>query len=369
MLIANRIALGNGIAADGYVYVVNIVREAMVTIGANKVMSTQSGFQVKIDLSDLSVGFWAGIEADAGNLRAYTSGGAELPIDIPYVDTNNRVGWAFVRMDVPTTGVVFYLRTIAGAGKYADSATYGMAAVWNGMAAVFSGSSLKNRASATGAMFTTPNSPYSANLTDRPGWASFAIGDTSRCSFQALTGKNLYGWTVRGTVKSLLTITTASDYACLGHGQSGWTGTYPSYYYNFLSQYSTLYKLHAHSRNWNVSSSTDKMSDLISSAANSFPSNEDHSIAWTVATYTHNIYSNVVNVGSYTSANTTNSSANMNSPCFSVGSNSYGQGAGMTGSMTDAYLCLGQLDVARLKAEHDNWNWAKAGKGFYSIAA
>lgn len=368
MLISNRASAVTGIVAGGFKSQLLVQREVTVTIPAGKVSAAQTGFQVKIDLSDLPGAFWAGIQSNGGNLRAYTSGGTELPIDLPYIDMTNKAGWAFVRIDVPTTGVMFYLRTIDGATAYADNATYGMAAVWNGFATVFSGQSLKNRASASGEVFATQGSGYTANFTDRPGWASFVAADNTRAPFQALGGKNTYGWTIRCAARSLQTITTATDYVPICHGQNGWTGTYQSYYYNYLAQYSSAYKLHGHTRNYNISSSTDKVSDVVSTNSNVFPSNEDESIAWTVATFAHNLFVNGVNVGSTTSENYTDNSSYMNAPGLTIGSLSYAGYNKFAGFVTDAYLALGAMDVNRLKAEHDNWNWAKAGKGFYIIA-
>lgn len=367
MLISNRASAVTGIVAGGFKSQLLVQREVTVTIPSGKVSAAQTGFQVKIDLADLPGAFWAGIQSNGGNLRAYTSGGTELPIDLPYVDMTNKAGWAFVRIDVPTTGVMFYLRTIDGATAYADNATYGMAAVWNGFATVFSGSSLKNRASGSGAVFAGQGS-NTCDLVTRPGWATFDGASGTKAPVWAYGGRNPYGWTVRCTCRSVYAPVSSSDYrAVLSHGQGGWTGSYPSYYYGNLYQFGSGYSLHGYYRNFNTSNSTDRLSD-VGSASNVFVSNVDMDVVWSVSSYSHLLYKNGSQVGAATSANYTDNSANMSNMGLALGGSSYNSGYRFIGSVTDAYLCLAQQPAARLAAEHANWNWDVAGKGFYSIA-
>lgn len=364
MQVSNRASVYGGFGFGGFNSALVILREVMVVIPAGAVSDTLTDFQVKIDLADLPDPFWTGIQHLGGNIRAYTFNGEELPIDVAVIDMTAKTGWLFFRADLKPTGNFFYLKTIDGALPYADGDNFGMAATWAGYAAVFSGNSVKNRASATG----TPFGNYGTetyDLTTNPGWLTFNDTNSTQAVVAVAAWASYYGLCLRCTAKSSAVL-TSNEVAAVSYGQGGWTTEYASYYHCDLMQSTSSYSVHGHSENYNTTSGVNRASD-ITSPANKFPSNVAVDVAWTIASKSHKLYVAGEQVSSATSLEFVMNSAHINAATVAIGGSTYHNYKRFKGKVTDVYLASSVQSLARFKAEHDNWNWEVAGKGFYSI--
>lgn len=362
MLMTHNLGAFHGAVADSF-RADGATSQVTVVIAGAKVSADLTGFQVKIDLADLPTAFWNNIQNAGGNIRAYTTAGAELPIDIPYIDTVNKVGWLFVRKDVPYAGTSFILRTVAHATMYADNATYGMAAVWSGMTAVYSGNSLKNRASATGALFT-PITGKTADLTTRPGYLTMSnASNASPVATKGVNGPN-YNWTMSCTARrNSATAPTANDQVALAVSNGNWGDANVDKYFNaFGRAHGTTEALF----NWyNINGTGNGLT------GNGFNINDvDLRIAFTANGIDHRIYRDGQQIVSGSKASIFD--ANMTNGYFNIGCHasildpvtSY-----WYGSIGDAYLMPGAQSQPRLLAEFNNWDWVRAGKGFYAISS
>lgn len=105
-----------------------------ITIDAANINSDLTGFPVRINLSDLPSGFWSNVKSDGGDIRATTSGGDSLPIDMVDIDTTLQTGVVYCRMDLLSSADTIFRLT------YGDDSlnlldptdTYGRNAVWSG---------------------------------------------------------------------------------------------------------------------------------------------------------------------------------------------------------------------------------------------
>lgn len=360
MIIGSRILFTDAVRAQSATQVT-----ALVTIPSGKVSSSLVGFQVKIDLADLSTAFWSVLSADGGNLRAYNASGTQIPIDIPFYDKANKVGWAFIRLDVPTTGTSFYLKAISGYTAIPDSDPNGMGGVWAGMAAVQSGNSLKNRATATSTAWT-PMPGTTEDFTTRPGWLTVAASGATQGPIMAPTfGYANYIWTMSATARYIKPAGGHSaDDVVLSFANYGWDTAGNTTYFNCFG------------RSGQGTATNDNFFDWWSTGAYSngttnlggFTPNVDNRVALTVNNFAHTIFMAGVARASSTASQRIFSSSTVSQAKLYMGC-PYGAltAARFIGNLSDAYMTLGEQSPARLKAEHDNWNWVTAGKGFYTI--
>jgi len=110
-----------------------------LTVPSGKVASDLAGFPLPIDLSDMPVDFWAGVNIDGTNIRAFTSDGVTaIPLDMAVIEADKERGWIIVRTDVTTasdTDIV--IKLTADTALEADAGALGRNAVWSGFEVVW----------------------------------------------------------------------------------------------------------------------------------------------------------------------------------------------------------------------------------------
>lgn len=105
-----------------------------ITVPAGKVSSDLTDFPLMIDLSHMPLGFWAGVRADGGNIRAYASDGITLiPHDVTHIDKTRSVGRLFVKKTLLSASAnVIVLKVLSpGTTVLAVTDPNGRNAVWS----------------------------------------------------------------------------------------------------------------------------------------------------------------------------------------------------------------------------------------------
>lgn len=123
----------------------DVARTATVIIPGGRVSDAVT-IPVMIDGTQMPSAWWAYCAADGANLRAYSSGGGALPIDVLMCDVASRRMHVMILTPIdPSTGAV--LRLVATTANAAIPATHpaGRNAVWAGYAMVYGGSSYADR--------------------------------------------------------------------------------------------------------------------------------------------------------------------------------------------------------------------------------
>lgn len=114
-----------------------------IAIAAGKVSADLTDFPVMVDLSLMPSSFWANVNREGGNIRAYASvGGAEYPLDISSFHHNAQDGTLWVKVPSITVaaGANFILELgPASQQRAARAAANGSAAVWSDYHSVFLG--------------------------------------------------------------------------------------------------------------------------------------------------------------------------------------------------------------------------------------
>jgi hypothetical protein len=71
--------------------------DVTVTVTSGTVSSDLTDYPFMIRLSDMPAAFWTHVAADGGDIRAYTPGDVQIPIDMAWIDTVAEDGVIFVR--------------------------------------------------------------------------------------------------------------------------------------------------------------------------------------------------------------------------------------------------------------------------------
>lgn len=106
-----------------------------VTVASGAVSSDLSDFPLMIDLGDMPSSFWANVQDDGGDIRAYASDGVSLiPHDVTYIDTTTQRGRMFVKTNLlsASDNVVHVGLITSPATKLAATDTNGRNNVWSG---------------------------------------------------------------------------------------------------------------------------------------------------------------------------------------------------------------------------------------------
>lgn len=152
-----------------------------LTIGSGEVGSNLTDFPVFVDLSDLSVGFWAGVAADGGDIRVTNSDGSViLPFDLVAINTGAETGVLFFKAPSVLAGSsnVFRVYYDTGLSLLAANHPQGRNAVWRDYEAVhFFNSDLASH-TANGRTLTVESgsAAYATNLSKAPGGFALDTG-------------------------------------------------------------------------------------------------------------------------------------------------------------------------------------------------
>lgn len=150
---------------------------ATVTVPAGTVASNLTAFPLMIDLADMPSAFWAGVQADGGNVRVYQSDGVTLiPHDLTFINKTGQTGRIFAKTGLlaasDSTVVVKTLSTLSS--KLAVTDANGRNAVWSDYEVVWIFPDKSNRTGKSysqvfGAAITSPETPG-----PREDWAQAA---------------------------------------------------------------------------------------------------------------------------------------------------------------------------------------------------
>lgn len=111
-----------------------------VTIPTSKVPSSQTDFQVLVDLSNMPAEFWAVVAGGGGDIRVYLPDGTtELAREVAYCDTATSTGELWVRVaNLSALSDTAIIIDVDGArADYEVTSTYGRNAVWIGWTVVW----------------------------------------------------------------------------------------------------------------------------------------------------------------------------------------------------------------------------------------
>jgi len=87
-----------------------------VTISSGTVASDLTDFPVMVDLSDMPPEFWASVDADGGNVRAFADDGTTLiPHDLTYINTTTNRGRMFVKQTITAASDTTFKVTVLSA--------------------------------------------------------------------------------------------------------------------------------------------------------------------------------------------------------------------------------------------------------------
>jgi len=181
---------------DGVVYA--------VTIPARTVASNLIGFPLMVDLADMPASFWANVQDDGGNIRAYAADGVTpLPHDITYISAPLTKGRMFVKANLATaSATTVQIVCLSGASSVlpVDDAN-GRNAMWSDFEGVWVFPDTANR---SGKPYAQDMSSFLAhNASTEPDHVDWIKADHTRPYFdwprsQVWTASASVYWTVTG---------------------------------------------------------------------------------------------------------------------------------------------------------------------------
>lgn len=139
--------------------------ECSVAVPSGKVASDLTGFPVRVNLADLSAGFWSAVASDGANIRVKNDSDVDVPCDVVWIDKSAMKGEVFFKAPslLAASDNNFKISVTTGDPAVAKSDPIGRHAVWSDYDAVFMFSELEDR-SGNGRDATTvgtvPNNAY-----------------------------------------------------------------------------------------------------------------------------------------------------------------------------------------------------------------
>lgn len=169
--------------------------DVTVTVESGTVAADLTSFPLMIRLSDLPAAFWTHVAAEGGDLRAYTTGDVQIPIDMAWIDTGAEDGVIFVRQSLATgsdTGVV--IKCGNGLGSLDPTDPNGRNAVWQDYERVFLfRNDLVDRTGNANATMTAGVASYNTSSLSSIGAGGGLVGNgTNKARTTGLSGSSVF---------------------------------------------------------------------------------------------------------------------------------------------------------------------------------
>lgn len=155
--------------------------DVTVTVAAGTVGSDLADFPLLIRLSDMPAKFWNYVASDGSDIRAYDSGGTQIPIDMAWIDTGTNDGVIWVKQTISnSTATEVTIKCGNGAAALAPTDPNGRNAVWSDYERVYLfRSDLVDRTGNANATVSAGSASYNLSSIGNLGAGGGLVGNNS----------------------------------------------------------------------------------------------------------------------------------------------------------------------------------------------